>query len=97
MNETQSGEIIKPSQTTLVMKQPQSKKIEFYQVKESCPFEKCMLQDMKGKKWASIEDAGILLCTKAPAQVDCLKYNTEFRKLLKLKRDLQYDGISVDL
>jgi len=52
---------------------------------------------MKGKKWASIEDAGILLCTKAPQDVDCLKYNTEYRKLMKLKRDLQYDGINVDL
>ena len=52
---------------------------------------------MKGKKWASVEDAGILLCTKAPGDVDCLKYNTEYRKLMKIKRDLQYDGINVDL
>ncbi len=51
---------------------------------------------MKEKKWASIEDAGILLCTKSPQQVDCLKYNTEYRKLLKLKKDLLYEGITVD-
>ena len=52
---------------------------------------------MKGKKWASVEDAGILLCTIAPMQVDCLKYNNEYRKLLKLKSDLQEDGINVEL
>lgn len=78
--------------------QPQTKasKIEFYFIKDSCPFEKCNLLDMKGKKWASVEDAGILLCTKAPESVDCLKYNTEYRKLLKLKRDLQYEGVNVE-
>ena len=43
---------------------------------------------MQGKKWASVEDAGILLCTKAPDKVDCLKYNTEYRKLMKLQQDL---------
>ncbi len=52
---------------------------------------------MQGKKWASVEDAGILLCTKAPRQVDCLKYNNEYRKLLKLKRDLEGEGVRVDL
>jgi len=50
---------------------------------------------MQGKKWGSVEDAGILLCTKAPESVDCLKYNTEYRKLLKIKRDLQYEGVNV--
>jgi len=38
----------------------------FYQIKPSCPFQKCGLEEMQGKKWESIEDAGILLCTKAP-------------------------------
>jgi len=52
---------------------------------------------MQNKRWASVEDAGILLCTKAPVHVDCLKYNNEYRKLLKLKRDLQYEGVVVDL
>jgi len=52
---------------------------------------------MKGKKWASEEDAGILLCTIAPAEVDCLKYNTEYRKLIRLKKDLQGEGINVSL
>jgi len=52
---------------------------------------------MQGKKWESIEDAGILLCTKAPVEVDCLKYNTEYRKLLSLQQDLGTEGISVDL
>jgi len=51
---------------------------------------------MKGKKWASIEDAGILLCTKSPDKVDCLKYNTEYRKLAKLKEDLAEEGITVE-
>lgn len=52
---------------------------------------------MKDKKWASEEDAGILLCTVAPKDVDCLKYNTEYRKLLRLKRDLQYEGVDVEM
>jgi hypothetical protein len=51
---------------------------------------------MQNKKWESVEDAGILLCTKAPKKVDCLKYNTEFRKLLNLKKELQYEGGLVD-
>lgn len=51
---------------------------------------------MQGKKWASIEDAGILLCTKSPDKVDCLKYNTEYRKLMKLQQDLAEEGITVD-
>jgi len=51
---------------------------------------------MQGKKWASIEDAGILLCTKNPEKVDCLKYNTEYRKLMKLQEDLAEEGIHVD-
>jgi hypothetical protein len=42
------------------------------------------LEDLKNKRWESVEDAGILLCTKAPDKVDCLKYNTEYRKLEKL-------------
>jgi len=44
-----------------------------------------------------VEDAGILLCTKAPASVDCLKYNTEYRKLLKLREDLLEENIETDL
>ena len=51
---------------------------------------------MQGKKWASVEDAGILLCTKSPDKVDCLKYNTEYRKLMKLQQDLAEEGITVD-
>lgn len=71
MNDSKNGEIIQPSQYQIqitVKNQTTAapKKIEFYQVKETCPFEKCHLDDMKGKKWASVEDAGILLCTKAP-------------------------------
>ena len=52
---------------------------------------------MEGKQWASKEDAGILLCTRAPALVDCLKFNNEYRQLLKLQRDLLYEGVEVDL
>jgi len=40
---------------------------------------------MQNKKWASVEDAGIMLCTKAPDKVDCLKYNNEYRKLVQLE------------
>jgi len=58
--------------------------ITYYQVNPTCSFDKCGLEEMRGKKWASIEDAGILLCTKAPDKVDCLKYNMEYRKLMKL-------------
>ena len=57
----------------------------YFEVKKTCPYDKCGLSDLKTKKWASVEDAGILLCTKAPLKVDCLKYNTEYRKLLKLQ------------
>lgn len=46
---------------------PQQKEIKFFQVKNTCPFTECGLQDLQGKKWQSVEDAGILLCTKAPA------------------------------
>ena len=101
MNDSKNGEIIQPSQNFMieikVKNATLTPKIQLYEVKPSCPFEKCHLSDMKGKKWASIEDAGILLCTKAPQDVDCLKYNTEYRKLMKHKRDLQYDGINVQL
>lgn len=69
----------------------------FYEVNhKTCDFEKCGLSELKGKKWESVEDAGILLCTKAPEKVDCLKYNNEYRKLLKLKQDLQYEGVYVN-
>jgi len=71
--------------------------ITYFTIKPTCPFERCGLAELKDKKWESIEDAGILLCTKAPKQVDCLKYNTEYRKLLRLKRDLQFEGIDVEL
>jgi len=71
--------------------------LQYFQISRTCPFEKCGIKSLENKKWASVEDAGILLCTKAPELVDCLKYNTEYRKVLSLKEDLQEeDGIFVD-
>ena len=75
----------------------QKKQVTYFKVQDTCNFDKCGLSNLKGKKWESVEDAGIILCTKAPKEVDCLKYNMEFRKLMHLKRDLQYEGIEVDL
>ena len=46
----------------------------YYGLKATCPIKRCGLEPMENKKWESIEDAGILLCTQG--QVDCLKYNT---------------------
>lgn len=62
--------------------------IQYFEISKTCPFSKCGIKSLEDKKWASVEDAGITLCTKAPTQVDCLKYNTEYRKVLKLKEDL---------
>ena len=59
----------------------------YYGLKSTCPIKRCGLEPMDDKKWESIEDAGILLCTQG--QVDCLKYNTQYRKLLRLQQDLE--------
>ena len=36
----------------------------YYGLKATCPINRCGLDAMKDKKWESIEDAGILLCTQ---------------------------------
>ena len=35
----------------------------YYALKSTCPIKRCGLEPMESKKWESIEDAGILLCT----------------------------------
>ena len=97
MKGTPQGAIIQPSDPSneqfLSLEEPP--KTAFYEVKSTCPFDGCGLSEMKGKRWASIEDAGIMLCTKAPEKVDCLNYNNEYRKLVQLEEDLNREGISV--